>query len=180
MLLKVLNGFSQAAIITLAFVLIITITNKHTSNIALEDFQRQMTEALQADKKYYDNRIKTVEDNLNTYQQTREARAQLYGKRLDELYNLYKKDPSPIDQGAGKIVGEQVARDTQPESLLNKNFSFFETKYNNLDEKIDNNNNKVDNRLNILEQRVNGITSQSKNSNVKVVQNNIQTVNNNK
>jgi len=44
MLWKVLNGFSQAVIIVLALVLITTITTKHSSNAALEDFQKQVDE----------------------------------------------------------------------------------------------------------------------------------------
>lgn len=179
MLWKVLNGFSQAVIIVLALVLITTITTKHSSNAALEDFQKRVDERFQADNLIYNNKIKTLEDNLNRYQQLREQRAQLYSKRLDELYDLYKKDPAPID--SAKVIKIEDYNKPSIEPSIDKNFNFLEQKINKVDEKADTNNNKTEQRLNILEQRVNLLNS-NKASNVKVVQTNLnnQVVNNGK
>jgi hypothetical protein len=159
MLLKILNGFSQAAIIVLAFVLIVTITNKHSSNLALEDFQTQVNKRFEDDKKYYDGRIKTVQDNLNTYQQTREARAQLYSKRLDELYDLYKKDPIPI-QNTNKVAPS-----------VDGNFSYLEVKANKIDEKVDNLDSKVSTKISIIEKKLELVEQQNK-VGTKVINNN--------
>lgn len=179
MLWKVLNGFSQAVIIVLALVLITTITTKHSSNVALEDFQKQVDERFQADNLVYNNKIKTLEDNLNRYQQLREQRAVLYSKRLDELYDLYKKDPTPIDSSKAVKIEDYSKPQTEPS--IDKNFNFLEQKINKVDEKADTNNSKTEQRLNILEQRVN-LLNANKASNVKVVQTNLnnQVVNNGK
>lgn len=155
MLLKVLNGFSQAAIITLALVLITTITTKHSSNVALEDFQKQVEERFQVDNKNYDAKIKVVEDSLNRYQQLRENRAQVYAKRLDDLYELYKKDPTPIENAtpnAATVVASVLPH--REETVIDKNLSYFESKSNKLDEKVDSMDNRLSSRLTVLEQRV--------------------------
>lgn len=172
MFLKVLNGFSQAVIIVLALVLIITITTKHSSNVALEDFQKQVEERFDFEKKNYEDKIKIVENSLNRYQQLRESRAQLYAKRLDELYDLYKKDTTPITS-ANSSPAKIVADTTVPkESTIDKNFSYFESKVNNLSEKVDNMDNKLNARLSVLEQRVEVIQKDNR-SGLKVVQTNI-------
>ena len=171
MFLKVLNGFSQATIITLALVLIVTITNKHSSNVVMEDYQRQVNERLDADRSKFESKIKTVEDSLNRYQQIREARAQLFGKRLDELYDKYKKDPAPIDNA--NMVVSQVAAPTQPkESFNDKNFTYLENKCNKVDEKVDTLDSKMMSRISVLEQRVEGLQRDSKAS-TKLINTNI-------
>lgn len=171
MFLKVLNGFSQAVIITLALVLIVTITNKHSSNVAMEDYQRQVNERLDADRTKLDLKIKTVEDNLNRYQQIREARAQLFGKRLDELYDKYKKDPTPIDS-ANSVVVQATPVNTPKESFTDKNFTYLENKCNKVDEKIDTLDSKIMSRISVLEQRVEGLQKDSK-SGTKVINTNV-------
>lgn len=176
MFLKVLNGFSQATIITLALVLIVTITNKHSSNVVMEDYQRQVNERLDADRSKFESKIKTVEDSLNRYQQIREARAQLFGKRLDELYDLYKKDPSPIDS-ANSSLAQASSIVIPKESFTDKNFIYLENKCNRSDEKIDTLDNKVMSRLTVLEQKIE-LLQQDKKNNSKVIQNNITTVGN--
>lgn len=172
MFLKVLNGFSQAVIIVLALILIITITTKHSSNAALEDFQKQVQERFDSEKKSYDAKIKIVEDNLNRYQQLRETRAQLYAKRLDELYDLYKKDPTPITE-ANPSPAQIVADITIPkESTIDKNFSYFEAKVNSLSEKVDNVDNRLSAKVSVLEQRVEAVQKDNKN-NTRVINTNV-------
>lgn len=174
MLLKVLNGFSQAAIIILALVLITTITTKHSSNVALEDFQKQVEERFQADNKNYDAKIKVVEDSLNRYQQLRENRAILFAERLDKLYQLYQKNPEPIMNSA-KIVADTFP--PKEENVIDKNLSYFESKANRIDAKVDDLDNRLSSRMSILEQRVEGVQKDKKN-NTKVITNNINTVGN--
>jgi len=170
MFMKVLNAFSQATIIVLALVLIITITTKQSSNAALEDFQRQVNETLQTDKNKSDLKLRTLEDNLNRYQQLRETRAQIFGKRLDELYDLYKKDPSPIVM-ANASTPETV------ESVSSQNLVYLEAKSNKVDEKVDLLDSKLTARVGILEKKMHMLQSDKKN-NSKIIQNNIQTQNN--
>lgn len=171
MLLRIINGFSQAAIIILALVLIVTITNKHSSNMALEEFQNQVNQRFDEDKKYFDGKIKMVQDNLNTYQQTREARAQLYSKRLDELYDVYKKDPTPIDNANSTPSASKVV------VSVDNNLPYLETKINNLSEKVDNIDNRLTNKISVLEKKIDSISYDSKSSQ-RVINNNINNVGN--
>lgn len=168
MFMKVLNAFSQATIIVLALVLIITITTKQSSNAALEDFQRQVNETLQTDRNKSDLKLRTLEDNLNRYQQLRETRAQIFGKRLDELYDLYKKDPSPI---------VRMNQTETVESVSSQNLVYLEAKSNKVDEKVDLLDSKLTARVGILEKKMELIQADKK-SNSKIIQNNIQTQNN--
>ena len=168
MLLRVLKGFSHAIIIVLAIVLITKITTKESSHSALDEFKKEITQKIDSDKASTDNKIKTVEDNLNRYQQLRESRAVLFSKRLDELYDLYKKDPSPIDSA------KTVVKDFNSESA---NFGYMENKINKVDEKVDNVSSKVSSKLLILEQRVESLQFENK-TGQRIINTNIQTVNN--
>jgi len=172
MFLKVLKGLSHAIIIVLALVLIITITTKQSANTALEDFQRQVQDRFDVEKKNYEGKIKVVEDNLNRYQQLREARAQLYAQRLDKLYELYQKDPAPIVNA--NTTSAQIVASVLPhnDSVIDKNLSYFESKANKLDEKLDSVDNRLSARVSVLEQRVEGL-QQDKKSGTKVINTNI-------
>jgi len=171
MFLKVLKGLSHAIIIVLALVLIITITTKQSANTALEDFQRQVQDRFDVEKKNYEGKIKIVEDNLNRYQQLREARAQLYAQRLDKLYELYQKDPAPIVNAntPAQIVASALPHN---DSVIDKNLSYFESKANKLDEKLDIVDNRLSARVSVLEQRVEGLQQDKKNG-TKVINTNI-------
>lgn len=162
MLLRVLKGFSHAIIIVLAFVLTTTIITRESSNSALDEFKKQVNERIDSDKLAYEGKLKTLEDNLNRYQQLRESRAQLYSKRLDELYDLYKKDPHPIDMA-----------NTSPkvQSSVDGNFSYLEIKANKIDEKVDNLDNKLSSKVSVIEKRIELIEQQNK-VGTKVINNN--------
>jgi hypothetical protein len=170
MILKVLNGFAQGSIVILALVLVTTITTKHTQNLALEDFQNKVNERFEINKTYYDGKIKNLEDTLNTYQSTREGRAKLYAQRLDELYNLYKQNPDPIDKATGgRLIGIEIAEKIPTKPADN----YLEQRLNKVEDKVDSNQNRVSARLDIVEQRVLNIQGGSRASNIKVVNNNL-------
>lgn len=178
MWLRAINVISQITIIILAVVIVITMSKKQMMDSTFNSFEAKINARLDEDHKRYTERINTVQNNLNIYQLNREQRAQLYSKRIDELYELYKKDPNSIDSASSSYSGKVAASTLQPDKetqapvLLDKNFNYVETRINKIDERLDVNYNKLDVRLNILEQRINLLNS-NRNSNVKVIQNNL-------
>jgi chaperonin cofactor prefoldin len=172
--MKLIHGVFQVAIIILALVLIVTIGLKQNSTSALEDFERKINQELQQDRARYDLKVKTLEDNLNRYQQLRETRAQIFGKRVDELYDLYKKDPTPI-LAPNKA---EIAVEEPSEIVSSKNLIYLENKINKVDEKTDDVGNRLSGRVDVLEKRFELIQADKK-SGQKIIQNSIQTQNNN-
>lgn len=172
MWLKVLNVLAQIIIIILALVVVFTMSKKQMIDSTFSSFQKRIDEQLAEDRKHYDERIGMVQDNLNRYQLNREQRAKFLTTRIDELYDLYKKDPSPILKSNNPPL--ETSSQAQPEIpvFLDKNFTYVETRLNKIDERLDINYNKLEGRLNILEQRVNLLNS-NKASGVKVIQNNM-------
>lgn len=175
MWLKSLNVLSQTIIIILALVIVITMSKTQLIDSRFTSFQKQIDDQLSNDRKHYDEKIGIVQDNLNRYQLNREQRAKLITSRVDELYDLYKKDPTPITNHSTTSPPVLVAENT---SIVDKNFSYFESKINRTDEKLDVMENRLSSKVTILEQRVEALQVDKKN-NSKVIQNSIQTVNNN-
>jgi len=169
MWLRALNVLSQITIIILALVIVVTMSKKQVIDSTFSSFEQKITARLDEDRKRLDDKVSTVQDNLNKYQLHREQRAQLFSERLDELYALYKKDPTPIvnaNASAAKIVANTL--DPAPE----KNFIYLESKSNKIDEKLDNLDNKLSGRVSVLEQRVESLQKENKNA-TKVIQTNI-------
>lgn len=173
MWLKSLNVLSQTIIIILALVVVFTMSKTQVIDSRFNSFQKQIDDQLANDRKRYDEKIGIVQDNLNRYQLNREQRAKLITSRVDELYDLYKKDPTPI---SNRSTAALIVADNTP--ILEKNFSYFESKINRTDEKLDVMDNRLSSRFTVIEQRIEALQVDKKN-NSKVIQNSIQTVNNN-
>lgn len=175
MWLKALNVLAQIIIIILALVVVFTMSKKQMIDSTFSSFQKRIDEQLAEDRKHYDEKIGMVQDNLNRYQLNREQRAKFLTTRIDELYDLYKKDPTPITHHSTPSPPSLATENT---SIVDKNFSYFESKINRTDEKLDVMENRLSSKVTILEQRVEALQVDKKN-NSKVIQNSIQTVNNN-
>lgn len=167
MWLRVINVISQITIIILAVVIVITMSKKQMLDSTFSSFEAKINTRLEEDRLHYDEKVKMVQDNLNRYQLSREQRAQHFNKRLDELYSLYKKDPSIINE-ANPDLPATIAKPELPVS--DKNIQYIETRINRVDEKVDNLDNRITSKISVMEKKVELIEQQSKTT--KIVNNN--------
>lgn len=171
---KIIGVLAQLCVIILAILLVYQFSSKQIYDGRIDSIERDLTAKIDDNKKYLNDKIIVQQDNVNRYIQLREDRANLFAQRLDTLYDLYKKDPAPVDNASLPKPIDPVV-----EHPIDKNFTYLEQRINKVDEKADTNNNKLESRLNILEQRVSNHTS-NRSESVKVIQTNLQTVNNGK
>ncbi|RYY51362.1 MAG: hypothetical protein EOO06_01120 [Chitinophagaceae bacterium] len=168
MWLRILSVTSQITIIILAIVIVITMSKKQLIDSTFTSFEYKINAQLTEDRKRVDEKINTVQANLDRYQLNREQRAAHFTAKLDELYALYKQDPSRIaSTNTPTII-------SAPEA--NNNFIYLETKLNKLDEKIDKTDNRLSSKVSIIEKKVEGIQL-DKSIGQRIINNNIQTNN---
>lgn len=175
-IIKIIGVVTQFCIIILALLLIYQFSSRQLYESRIDSVEKRLETKIDQNKTYFNEKITTQQDNVNRYIQLREDRAKLYSSRIDTLYDLYQKDPTPIEQKtSGAAVGAAIAKDTAP---VDANMGYIENKINRVDEKVDSNNSKTTSRLEVIEQKLFNIQTSTRAGNVKVIQNNLQTVNN--
>lgn len=75
---------TQIVILILAIVLVVNITTKQYNFAQVETVRLEILEQLSENKKITDERINFLKDEILSYQATREGRAQLFAKRVDD------------------------------------------------------------------------------------------------
>ena len=168
MWLRILKVVFHISITALALILIVSMATRQINTLSFDNLESRLNDKIIQNKKDSDEKVRIVQNNLDTYQATREARAQLYAKRLDTLYELYKKDPSVI-VNANPTAAQVVANSIEP---VQHNFTYLENRTNKVDEKVDSMDNRLSSRLTVLEQRVE-VLQNDKKSGSKVIQTNI-------
>lgn len=174
MFLKALTGFAQAIIIVLALTLLITITSKHSSTLELESLERKVDASLVSYGKRYDERIKTVQDNLETYQLSREARAKYISERVEEMYAEYKKS-KPVTTPLLMPSPEAISSDNPDlKKTIDNNLTYVEGRLNKLSMGLDSLKNQYEGDVSVLRERVKALESENKalKTQSKVINNN--------
>lgn len=80
---KVLTILSQIAIVVLAVVLVINMTTRQYASNQVESIRLEFLDQIQAERKVNAEKFRLLKDELVSYQNTREARAQLFAQRVD-------------------------------------------------------------------------------------------------
>lgn len=160
---KTITLIAHFSVILLAIVLVGTIASKEVNTASLESLKKELKAELNRESINLNTKILSLKENLETYQSTREARAKLYGDRIDTLYNLYKENPSKIE-GDGAVV-----------EVSNNNILYLESRINKIASLVDNNNNALQTKVDILESKVKSLEQENRTLKLqqKVVNNNL-------
>lgn len=174
---KILSVVAQISILILAIVLIVSIATRQASLAPVEALEKRVNVKLDSQQSYLNEKIKTVQDNLDRYQQIREARAQLFGERLDEMYKLYVKDPTPLMVSAPKFAQDDKLPSTdieQCKKIIDSNVVYLENKTNKVSQTADELRTETTSRLGVLEARVKALENENRvlKTESKVINNN--------
>lgn len=161
---KTITLIAHFSVILLAIVLVGTIASKEVNTASLESLKKELNAELHRESINLNTKILSLKENLETYQYTREARAKLYGDRIDTLYNLYKENPSKIE-GDGAVI----------DFNNNNNLLYLESRINKIAALVDNNSNTLQTKVDILESKVKSLEQENKTLKLqqKVVNNNL-------
>lgn len=85
MVLKVVSATAQIAILLLAIVLMIAITKRQVFDDSMQDFQKRVDTRLEDDRRYYENKINRLQEQLDSLISTREVRVRIFNERFDNL-----------------------------------------------------------------------------------------------
>lgn len=91
MVIKVLTALAQVAILLLAIVLMVSINKKQLFDQEMSDFQRKMENRLDDDRRYYENKINRLQEQLDSFVSSREVRIRIINDRFENLERQIKE-----------------------------------------------------------------------------------------
>lgn len=88
MWLKILNIISHIFILLLGLFVFSKVAQDRGRDLAIDDLERKVSIRMEDDRHYLENRLNRLQEQLDTYQSTREVRARIFGDRMDRVERM--------------------------------------------------------------------------------------------
>lgn len=91
MVIKVVTALAQVAILLLAIMLMVSINKKQLFDQEMSSFQSRLEARMNEDRRYYENKINRLQEQLDSFVSSREVRIRIINDRFDNLEKQMKE-----------------------------------------------------------------------------------------